>query len=124
MSKGRILVVGGDVDVSRTLAVYLDAHRFSMHVVSRGDEALSACRQSPPDAVILNLDLPDVNGYDLCRQMRADERTGHSYILTLLPVDDRDAKLAALESGADEVVMHPIDIEEVRLRIEGGLGLC
>jgi DNA-binding response OmpR family regulator len=120
--KGRILFIGGDPDVTRTLQVYLDAYQFSVQVVSRGDEALTACRQSPPDAVILTPNLPDMDGYDLCRQIRGDELTEDSLILVLLPTDDRRAKLAALEAGADEVMMRSVDMEEVRLRIESVLG--
>ena len=121
MSKGRIVLIGGDPDVTRTLHVYLSAHGFDVQAVVRGDEALAACRQSPPDAVVLSPSLPDVNGYDLCQQIRAHERGGEFFILVLLFAGDREAKLAALEAGADDVMTHPVDIEELRLRIEGAL---
>jgi DNA-binding response OmpR family regulator len=118
MSKGQVLLVSGDPDVTRTLHVYLDAHRFSVQVVSGGHQALVACRQSPPDAVILDWNLPDFDGYDLCQQLRALEEMLDSFILVLLYVNERGARLAALEAGADDVQALPIDIEEVRLRIE------
>jgi DNA-binding response OmpR family regulator len=121
MSKGRIVLIGGDPDVTRTLCVYLSAHSFDVQAVVRGDEALAACRQSPPDAVVLSPSLPDVSGYDLCQQIRAHERGGEFFILVLLFAGDREAKLAALEAGADDVMTHPVDIEELRLRIEGAL---
>ena len=115
MSKGQILLVGGDPDVSRTLQVYLEAHRFLVQRLDRGDEALATCRQSPPDVVILDWNLPDGSGYKLCQQLR---ETLDSFIFALLPTDERDARLAALEAGADDVKTFPFDIEEVRLRIE------
>lgn len=118
MSKGRVLLVSGDPDVTRTLRVYLDTHRFSVQVVSGSAEALAACRQSPPDAVILDWGLPDLDGYHLCQQLRASEETLDSLILVLLYANEREARLAALEAGADDVQSLPIDIEEVRLRIE------
>lgn len=118
MSKGRVLLVSGDPDVTRTLCVYLEAHRFSVQTVGSGGEALAACRHSPPDALILNWHLPDMDGHDLCQQLRSAEGTEDSFILMLLAADERDAKLAALEAGADDVKALPIDIEEVRLRIE------
>jgi DNA-binding response OmpR family regulator len=121
-SKGRILLVGGDPDVARTFQVYLDAHHFSVQMVSRSDEALAACRRSSPDAVVFTLDLADLEGCRLCRQIRAGERAGHIFILALLPTDDRDARLNALAAGSDEVMVYPIDIEAVRMRIEGVLG--
>jgi DNA-binding response OmpR family regulator len=116
--KGRILLVGGDPDVTRTLQVYLDAHRFSVQVVNRGDEALAACRQSLPDAVILSWHLPDMDGYSLCQQIREDEGTAGSFMLVLTSAIERDVRLAALEAGADDVETLPIDIEEVRIRME------
>ena len=124
MSKGRILLVGGDPDVTRTLQVYLDAHHFSVQVVTRGDEALTVCRQSPPDAVIFNWHLPDMDGHSLCQQIRADDSAGISAILALLSADERETRLAALEAGADDVVIQPIDIEKLRIEIEGMLKLC
>ncbi|GAB4545280.1 MAG: hypothetical protein Kow0063_39290 [Anaerolineae bacterium] len=118
MSKGRVLLVGGDPDIARTLRVYLEAHHFSVQVVGGGVEALAACRQSPPDAIILEWDLPDLDGYQFCQQLRANEETLNSLILVFLYTNEREAKLAALEAGADDVQTLPIDIEEVRLRIE------
>jgi DNA-binding response OmpR family regulator len=117
-SKGQILLVGGDPDITCTLQVYLEAHHFSVQVVDGGDEALTACRQSPPDAVILNWHLPDMDGYDLCQQIRADEQAGDGFILALLPTNEREVRLAALEAGADDVTALPIDIGALRLRIE------
>ena len=114
-------MVGGDLDVARTLQVYLDSHQLSVQMVRRGDEALTACRQSPPDAVVLNWQLPDMNGYDLCQQIRTNQETESSFILALLPTSDRNTRLAALEAGADDVMSQPIDIEKLRLRIEGML---
>lgn len=118
MSKGRVLLIGGDPDVTRTLHVYLDMHQFSVQTVNRGDAALDACRKSPPDAVILDWNLPDVEGYELCQQLRAYDGTLASFLLVLLSIDERNARLAALEAGADDVKTLPIDIEEIRLRIE------
>jgi DNA-binding response OmpR family regulator len=115
MSKGQILLVGGDPDVSRTLQVYLEAHQFLVQKLDRDDEALAACRQSPPDVVILNWNLSDGSGYSLCKQLRGFL---DSFILALVPTPERDARLAALEAGADDVKRLPIDIEEIRLGIE------
>jgi DNA-binding response OmpR family regulator len=121
MTKGRVLLVGGDPDVTRTLQVYLDSHQFTVQTVRRGDEALAASQQTPPDAVVLNWHLPDMNGYDLCQQIRANAETESSFILALLPTSDRTTRLAALEAGADDVMARPIDLEKLRLRIEGML---
>ena len=118
MGKGRVLLVSGDPDVTRTLQVYLDAHQFSVQTANGAEEALAACRQSPPDAVILNWNLSCMDGDDFCQQIRADEETADSFVLVLLVSNEREARLAALEAGADDVQVLPIDIEEVRLRIE------
>jgi DNA-binding response OmpR family regulator len=121
MSKGRILLVGGDPDVTRTLQVYLDSHQFSVQAVKRGDEALAICRQVPPDAVVMNWQLPDMNGHELCQQIRTCKETESSFVLALLPTNERNTRLAALEAGADDTMSRPIDIEKLRLKIEGML---
>ncbi len=118
MTKKRVLLVGGDPDITRTLQVYLDAYHFSVQIASGAVEALAACRQLPPDAVILNWHLPDANAYDLCQQIRADKGTCASFILALLPNNERDVRLAALEAGADDVMSQRIDLETVRLEID------
>jgi DNA-binding response OmpR family regulator len=121
MSKGRILLVGGDPDITRTIQVYLDAHHFSIQAVKRGEEALAICRQSLPEAVIVSWHPPDLSGDELCQGIRAVEGGDRSFVLALLPTSARDTRLAALEAGADEVMCRPIDLENLRLRIEGRL---
>jgi DNA-binding response OmpR family regulator len=118
MEKGRVLLASGDPDVTRTLQVYLEAHQLSVQTAKRGSEALAVCRQSPPDAVILDWHLPDMDGDDLCQKIRTNPATTESFILVLLAANQREAKLAALEAGADDVHTLPIDIEDIRLRIE------
>jgi DNA-binding response OmpR family regulator len=115
MSKRQILLVGGDPDITRTLEVYLTAHQFFVRTVHRGDEALNLCHQSPPEAVIINWHLPDMAGFDLCRQIRLHKQMGDSFILALLSTNERDVRLAALEAGADDVMAQPIDMENLRL---------
>ena len=118
MSKGRVLLIAGDPDITRTLQVYLEAHQFSVQTVDTGDAAIEACCQSPPDVVILDWNLPDMAGNLLCRQIRAHEGTRGTILLVLTSADERDARLAALEAGADDIKTLPIDIEEIRLKIE------
>jgi len=118
MNKGRVLLIGGDPDVTRTLQVYLDAHQFSVQTVNTGDAAIETCRQSPPDAVILDWNLPDMDGRDLCQQLRAHETKPGTILLVLMSAGERDSRLAALEAGADDIKTLPIDIEEIRLKIE------
>jgi len=121
MSKGRVILIGVDTDVARTLRVYLEGYQFAVQVIAKGSEALTVCRQSLPNVVILDPNLPDANGYELCQRLRADERVGNNLIMALLFAGDRQAKLAALDAGADDVITHPVDIEELRLKIEAAL---
>ncbi len=121
MSKGRVILIGVDPDVARTLRVYLEGYQFAVQVINKGSEALTVCRQSLPNVVILDPQLPDGDGYELCQRLRADERIGNNLIMALLFAGDRQAKLAALDAGADDVITHPVDIEELRLKIEAAL---
>jgi DNA-binding response OmpR family regulator len=118
VSQTRVLLVGGDPDITRTLQVYLDAYHFSVQIASSAGEALAACQQLPPDVVILDWHLPDANAYDLCQQIRAEAGACDSFILALLPNNEREVRLAALEAGADDVMSQRIDLEALRLGID------
>ena len=71
--------------------------------------------------VVLDIRLPDIDGYEVCRQLRNNLRTSHIPILFLTQKDDRSDKIAGLELGADDYITKPFDIEELRLRLQNAL---
>jgi len=121
MAKSRILVVEDDVDIANMLRIYFDSQGYETHVVGRGLDALEFCRRTPPSLVILDIRLPDIDGYEVCRSLRNTLRTSHIPILFLTQKDERSDKIAGLELGADDYITKPFDIEELRLRVQNAL---
>lgn len=121
MSKGRILIVEDDVDIANMLKIYFEAQGYEILTAGRGRDALELSRRHIPNVVILDIRLPDIDGYEVCRQLRANLRTSHIPILFLTQKDDRSDKIAGLELGADDYITKPFDIEELRLRLQNAL---
>ncbi|MGC8837382.1 MAG: GGDEF domain-containing response regulator [Anaerolineae bacterium] len=121
MPKSRILVVEDDTDIATMLQIYFDSQGYETHVVGRGLDALEFCRRTPPNLIILDIRLPDIDGYEVCRSLRSTLRTSHIPILFLTQKDERSDKIAGLQLGADDYITKPFDIEELRLRVQNVL---
>jgi CheY-like chemotaxis protein len=119
MGKGRILVVEDDVDISKMLRIYFDSQGYEVLVATRGNEALDICRTKLPNVIVLDINLPDIDGYEVCRILRSNTRTSYVPIIFLTQRDERSDKIAGLELGADDYITKPFDIEELKLRVEG-----
>ena len=117
MSKGRILVVEDDFDISNMLRIYFSGQGFEVSVAPRGGDALAMTRQSLPHLIVLDIMLPDMDGYTVCKQLRTTTRTSHIPIIFLTQRDERSDKIAGLELGADDYITKPFDIEELKLRV-------
>ncbi len=121
MSKGRILVVEDDFDISNLLRIYFDSQGYEVIVAAKGKEALEMCRRSQPNVIVLDIQLPDIDGYEVCHRLRDNLRTSHIPILFLTQRDERSDKIAGLELGADDYITKPFDIEELKLRVQNAI---
>jgi PleD family two-component response regulator len=121
MSKGRILVVEDDFDISNMLRIYFTGQGFEVTVASRGGDALDLTRKSLPHLIVLDIMLPDIDGYEVCRELRTTTRTSHIPIIFLTQRDERSDKIAGLELGADDYITKPFDIEELKLRVTNAI---
>jgi len=117
MNRPRLLVVEDDQDISRMLCIYFEGQNFDVDTASRGTEALDKTRQKLPHLILLDIMLPDFDGYEVCRQLRTQTRTSHIPVIFLTQKDERSDKLQGLELGADDYITKPFDIEELRLRV-------
>lgn len=118
MSKGRILVVEDDFDISNMLRIYFSGQGYDVQVAPRGGDALAMTRKQLPQLIVLDIMLPDMNGYDVCRELRQTTRTSHIPIIFLTQKDERSDKIIGLELGADDYITKPFDIEELKLRVK------
>ena len=121
MGKARLLVVEDDFDISNMLRIYFAGQGYDVDVAPRGAEALARTRQVMPHLIILDIMLPDIDGYEVCRRLRTNTRTSHVPVIFLTQKDERSARLQGLELGADDYITKPFDIEELKWRVQNAI---
>jgi two-component system KDP operon response regulator KdpE len=113
-----VLVIDDEPQILRALRTILTAKKFGVSTASRGEEGLAMAAARPPDLVILDLGLPDMDGLEVCTRLR--EWTQAPIIV--LSVRDREGdKVAALDRGADDYLTKPFGIEELLARVRVAL---
>ena len=121
MGKARLLVVEDDLDIANMLKIYFSSMDYEVDIAARGGLALEKTRTVLPHLIVLDIMLPDINGYEVCRQLRTNTRTSHIPVIFLTQKDERSDKLQGLELGADDYITKPFDIEELKLRVQGAI---
>jgi PleD family two-component response regulator len=121
MGKSRLLVVEDDNDISNMLKIYFNSLGYDVDVAPRGMEALDKTHTVLPHLIVLDIMLPDIDGYEVCRRLRQSTRTSHIPVIFLTQKDERSDKLQGLELGADDYITKPFDIEELKLRVQGAI---
>ncbi len=111
---GRILVVEDDATVRDVVARYLERDGHQVTALDRGSDAVAVVGRLDPDLIILDLMLPDVNGIDLCRQLR---RTSPVPIIMVTALGEEADRVLGLEVGADDYVTKPFSPRELALRV-------
>ena len=92
---------------------------FDVIMAASGEQALAVLDEDDAiDLVILDIMLPDIDGFEVCRILRPNTRTSHVPIIFLTQKDERSDKLQGLELGADDYITKPFDIEELKLRVQ------
>jgi two-component system KDP operon response regulator KdpE len=110
----KVLVVGRESTIHRGLRALLAARRYDVERATTGYGALSAFERMPPDAIVLDLDLPDIKGIDVCRQVRLRSQVP----IIVLSDSDADAeKIAAFDNGADDYITKPFNSDELLARL-------
>jgi PleD family two-component response regulator len=103
------------------LNIYFTGLDYEVDVAPRGSEALRKTRQNLPHLIVLDIMLPDIDGYEVCRTLRTNTRTSHIPVIFLTQKDERSDKLQGLELGADDYITKPFDIEELKLRVQNAI---
>jgi two-component system KDP operon response regulator KdpE len=117
-SQPHILVIDDETQILRALRTILTQKRFRVTMASRGEEGLALAAANPPDVVILDLTLPDIDGIQVCARLR---EWSQAPIIVLSVRDSERDKVAALDQGADDYLTKPFGIEELLARIRVAL---
>lgn len=113
----KILIIEDDLDLAEMLTAYFRVQGFKVITASWGEEALEMAAADAPDIVVLDIRLPDIDGYEVCRRLRQNRLTSNIPVIFLTEQRDRDNKLSGLELGAVDYITKPFDIQELRLRV-------
>ena len=116
-----VLVVDDDFDIARYVELNLSLEGFNVHVAHDGEQALLKAMELRPDVVLLDVMMPGVDGYEVCRKLRGDARTSHAAILMLTAKTLSADTVLGLTSGADDYIAKPFDPPELVARVRAAL---
>lgn len=117
-NRPRILAVNNDPQISKLLRISFRAQRYEYDVVSTGQEGINRALKFIPDLVVVDLELPDMDGKEVVRAIR--ERLSIQ-IIVLTSRDEQQEKVAALDAGADDYITKPFSVDELLARIRAVL---
>jgi len=120
-AKHKILIVEDDPDVSEMLNAYFRVQGYDVFTVNWGEDGVRAGQTIFPDLVILDIRLPDIDGYEVARRLRGDRRTQEIPIIFLTEKRERVDRLQGFEVGGDDYITKPFDVQELRLRVRNAL---
>ncbi len=118
MEPANILVIEDDYIVARTIERSLRGDEYRVTLASRGEKGVVIARQNPPDLVILDIIMPDMDGYQVCRAMRSDPILAETPILFLTAKVKPQDKIAGFNAGADDYLCKPFNVDELILRVQ------
>jgi len=116
--RAKVLVVDDEADLVRILQFGLQGIGYEVETASDGQEALKKAREQKPDIILLDLMLPKLDGYKVCRLLKFDERYKNIPIIILSARTQEGDQLLAMEMGANRFITKPYDFQEVLGHIE------
>ena len=119
--KDKILIVEDDLDVADMINAFFNIHGYDVRTVNWGEDALRVCQEEEFDLIILDIRLPDIDGFEVARRLRQNRRTANIPIIFLTEKRARADRLHGLELGADDYVTKPFDSHELRLRVRNAI---
>ncbi len=119
--KSKILIIEDDLDVADMLNAYFRVQGYDVIAKNWGEDGVRAVISIRPDLVILDIRLPDIDGYEVARRLRSDRKTKTIPIIFLTEKRDRSDRLQGLEIGADDYITKPFDVQELRLRVRNAI---
>lgn len=113
MEKKKILVVDDQVDLVKTIQFALELEGYEVLVSYNGEDALNQAQRENPDLILLDIMLPKLDGYKVCRLLKFDEQFKHIPILMVTAKTQEKDKILGVETGADEYITKPFDIDDL-----------
>ncbi|HSH02381.1 MAG TPA: response regulator [Anaerolineae bacterium] len=122
-TQGNILVVDDTQANLRLISGMLAEQGYKVRPVPNGALALRAAQAAPPDLILLDINMPGLNGYEVCEQLKADERTADIPVIFISALDETLDKVKAFQVGGVDYITKPFQFEEVLIRLQNHLSL-
>jgi len=116
--KSSILIVDDEAVGRETLESLLIAGGYDLFFATNGPETLEKARDLTPDLILLDIMMPGMNGFEVCRHLRADKVTAEVPVIMVTALDDHDSRIEGIEAGADDFISKPYDRTELRARVK------
>lgn len=118
MPNNTVLIVDDQLSAREVLRGLLTGQGYHLVFAASGEEALRLARQSIPDVILLDVMMPGMDGFEVCRRARSDPQLAEAPILLVTALDDRDSRLKGIQAGADDFISKPFDQHELRARVQ------
>ena len=116
-ASNKILVIDDEADLVSMTRLYFETRGYEIHSAADGEEGFSKALELNPDLILLDLMMPKLNGYQLCRELRENSQTAQTPILVLSAKAQESSKLWALKIGANDYITKPFEIAELERKI-------
>jgi DNA-binding response OmpR family regulator len=121
MTQPRLLIVEDAVDVADMLQFFFSSHGYDVLLAGDGETALALCRSQLPSLVLLDIGLPDIDGFTVCRRLRQTTRFRFLPVIFASKRDRRADRVEGLALGVDDFIAKPFDLDELFLRVQNAL---
>lgn len=117
----KILIVDDEQDIVESLQFVLEAAGFECHCAYNGEEGLNLAREILPDLIILDVMMPKINGFKICRLLKYDSKYRNIPILMVTARSQMEDKQIGEETGVDEYITKPFELDEIVEKVKGYL---
>ena len=121
--KTKVLVVDDEEPNRVVLQDILELHGYEIIQAADGEEALNKIQENPPDVILLDINMPRMNGIEVTQKIKADERLKHISLIILTGLDDMELRVRALQLGADDFLLKPPHMAELVARVRSSAKL-
>src|SRR5690349_21730293 len=123
VERGQLLVVDDEVSNRVLLRDPLEARGYHVREAANGPEALHAVKKLRPDTILLDVMMPGMDGFEVCRRLKQDPASAHVPILMITALSDRKERLLGIEAGANDFLNKPVDMQDLILRVGNAVQL-
>jgi two-component system sensor histidine kinase/response regulator len=117
-AKPTLLIVDDEERNIRLLKALLAPQNYNLREAMNGEEALQRIAEEPPDMVLLDVMMPKINGFEVCRRLKQDEKTKTIPVILVTALSEKQHRVQALEAGADDFISKPVDQTELTVRVK------